>query len=128
QKPVSQVVAVAGLNIRIVYPAACAFPAISVFRHLEVKGDTADVLLEVVGQGGRVHLLRDGKWILSCSLDELPVMLKGQLLTEVLDYGAYELALHAAALLRNERIDLLCRNPAEGKTPLPLALLHAAIG
>ncbi|WP_245521067.1 MULTISPECIES: PqqD family protein [unclassified Mesorhizobium] len=128
QKPVSQVVAVAGLNIRIVYPAACAFPAISVFRHLEVKGDTADVLLEVVGQGGRVHLLRDGKWILSCSLDELPVMLKGQLLTEVLDYGAYELALHAAALLRNERIVLLCGNPGAGKTTLTLALVHAGFG
>ncbi|WP_245464277.1 MULTISPECIES: PqqD family protein [unclassified Mesorhizobium] len=128
EKPVSQVVAVAGLNIRIVYPAACAFPAISVFRHLEVKGDTADVLLEVVGQGGRVHLLRDGKWILSCSLDELPVMLKGQLLTEVLDYGAYELALHAAALLRNERIVLLCGNPGAGKTTLTLALVHAGFG
>ncbi|WP_245458541.1 PqqD family protein [Mesorhizobium sp. M8A.F.Ca.ET.057.01.1.1] len=128
QELVSQVVAVAGLNIRIVYPAACAFPAISVFRHLEVKGDTADVLLEVVGQGGRVHLLRDGEWILSCSLDELAVILKGQLLTEVLDYGAYELALHAAALLRNERVVLLCGNPGAGKTTLTLALVHAGFG
>lgn len=128
QKPVSQVVAVAGLNIRIVYPAACAFPAITVFRHLEVRSETADVLLEVVWHGGRVHLLRDGGWILSCSLDELPVMLKGQLLTEVLDYGAYELALHAAALFRNERIVLLCGNPGAGKTTLTLALVHAGFG
>ncbi|MFC3321589.1 PqqD family peptide modification chaperone [Mesorhizobium cantuariense] len=128
QKPVSQVVAVAGLNIRIVYPAACAYPAVTVFRHLEVQRETADVLLEVVEQGGRVHLLRDGEWILSCSLDELPVMLKGQLLTEVLDYGAYELALHAAALFRNERIVLLCGNPGAGKTTLTLALVHAGFG
>ncbi|CAN7409391.1 PqqD family peptide modification chaperone [Mesorhizobium sp. LjRoot246] len=128
QKTVSQVVSVAGLNIRIVYPAACAFPAITVFQHLEVKRETADVLLEVVGHGGRVHLLRDGEWILSCSLDELPVMLKGQLLTEVLDHGAYELALHAAALFRNEHIVLLCGNPGAGKTTLTLALVHAGFG
>ena len=128
QKAVSQVVSVAGLNIRIVYPEACAFPAITVFQHLEVKRETADVLLEVVGLGGRVHLLRDGEWISSCSLDELPVMLKGQLLTEVLDHGAYELALHAAALFRNERIVLLCGNPGAGKTTLTLALVHAGFG
>ncbi|TRC89339.1 PqqD family peptide modification chaperone [Mesorhizobium sp. WSM4303] len=128
QKAVSQVVSVAGLNIRIVYPAACAFPAITVFQHLEVKRETADVLLEVVGHGGRVHLLRDGEWISSCSCDELPVMLKGQLLTEVLDHGAYELALHAAALFRNERIVLLCGNPGAGKTTLTLALVHAGFG
>lgn len=127
QKPVSQVVAVAGLNIRIVYPAACAFPAITVFRHLEVQRETADVLLEV-GHSGRVHLLRDGEWVWSCSLDELPVMLKGQLLTEVLDHGAYELALHAAALFRNERMVLLCGNPGAGKTTLTLALIHAGFG
>jgi hypothetical protein len=125
QEPVSQVVAVAGLCVRIVYPAACAFPAISVFRHLEVRRETADILLQVVEHEGRVHLFRDGDWILSCSPDELPVMLKGHLLTEVLDHGAYELAVHAAALLKNERIVLLCGNPGAGKTTLTMALLHA---
>lgn len=128
QEPVSQVVAVAGLCIRIVYPAAYAFPAISVFRHLEVRRETADVLLQVVEHEGRVHLFRDGDWALSCSPDELPVMLKGQLLTEVLDHGAYELAVHAAALLKNERTLLLCGNPGAGKTTLTLALVHAGFG
>ena len=125
---VSQVVGVAGLHIRIVYPAACAFPAITAFRHLEVQGEAANVLLEVVEREGRIHLFRDGDWILSCSLNELPVMLKGQLLTEVLDHGAYELAVHAAALLRNERIVLLCGSPGAGKTTLTLALVHAGFG
>jgi len=64
----------------------------------------------------------------ACSLDELPVMLKGQLLTEVLDHGAYELALHAAALFRNEHIVLLCGHPGAGKTTLTLALVHAGFG
>ncbi|RUU01205.1 aldolase [Mesorhizobium sp. USDA-HM6] len=124
-EPVSQVVAVAGLTIRIVYPAARAFPAVSVFRHLEVRRETADVLIQVVEHEGRVHLFRHGDWVLSCSPDELPVMLKGQLLTEVLDRGAYELALHAAALVGNERLVLVCGNPGAGKTTLTLALVHA---
>ncbi|KUM26163.1 aldolase [Mesorhizobium loti] len=128
QEPVSQVVAVAGLHIRILYPAACAFPAATVFRHLEVRRETADVVLQVVEHEGRLHLFRDGDWILSCSPDELPVMLKGHLLTEVLDHGAYELALHAAAVLSNERIVLLCGNPGAGKTTLTLALVHAGFG
>ncbi|MER8576111.1 PqqD family peptide modification chaperone [Mesorhizobium sp. M1409] len=128
QETVSQVVAIAGLNMRIVYPAACAFPAIATFRHLEVRSETADVLLQPVEHEGQVHLFRDDDWVLSCSPDELPVMLKGQLLIEVLDRGAYELALHAAALLRNERIVLLCGNPGAGKTTLTVALMHAGFG
>ncbi|MEO5759988.1 MAG: PqqD family peptide modification chaperone [Mesorhizobium sp.] len=128
QELVSQVVAVAGLTIRIVYPAACAFPASTAFRHLEVQKETADVLLQVVEREGRIHLFRDSGWVLSCSPDELPVMLKGQLLTEVLDRSAYELALHAAALIKNERIVLLCGNPGAGKTTLTLALVHAGFG
>ncbi|RWA77250.1 PqqD family peptide modification chaperone [Mesorhizobium sp.] len=128
QELVSQVVAIAGLCIRIVYPAACAFPAITVFRHLEVQRETADILLQMVEQGGRVHLFRNGDWVLSCSPDELPVMLKGQLLTEVLDHGAYELAVHAAALVRNKRMVLVCGNPGAGKTTLTMALVHAGFG
>lgn len=128
QAPVNQVVAVAGLTVRIIYPAACAFPASTAFRHLEIQRETADVLLQVVELEGRIHLFRDCGWVLSCSPDELPVMLKGQLLTEVLDRGTYELALHAAALVKNERIVLLCGNPGAGKTTLTLALVHAGFG
>ncbi|RAZ80618.1 PqqD family peptide modification chaperone [Mesorhizobium atlanticum] len=125
---VSQVIAIAGLFIRILYPATCAFPAIRIFRHIEVRRETADILLRVVQHRERIHLFRDDEWVLSCSPDELPVMLKGQLLTEVLDYGAYELAVHAAAVLRNERIVLLCGNPGAGKTTLTMALVHAGFG
>jgi hypothetical protein len=125
---VSQVVAVAGLYIRIVYPAACAFPTITVFRHLEVRREAADVLLQLVEHRGRIHLFRDCDWLLSCSPDELAVILKGQLLTEVLEHGVYELALHAAALFRNERIVLLCGSPGAGKTTLTLASVHAGFG
>ena len=125
----SQVVAVRGLRVRIVYPAALAFPAMTVFRHLEVRRErAADILLEIVERGGRVHLFRNSDWIQSCSPDELATALKGQLLTEALEHGAYELALHAASLLSNDRMLLLCGNPGAGKTTLTLALVHAGFG
>lgn len=129
QGHVSQTVSVRGLCVRIVYPAALAFPAMTVFRHLEVRRErVADVALDIVERGGRVHLFRNSDWIQSCSPDELATALKGQLLTEALDHGAYELALHAASLIRNERMLLLCGSPGAGKTTLTLALAHAGFG
>lgn len=125
---VSQVVAVPGFHVRIVYPAAHAFPAATVFRHLEVPEAVADVVLKLVEHGDRIHLFRYRHWVLSCSPDELAVALKGQLLTEVLERGAYELAVHAAALIRDDRILLLCGSPGAGKTTLTLGLLHAGFG
>lgn len=123
---VSQVVAVAGLHIRIVYPLAHAFPTLT-FRHLEVEREAVDILLRVV-DGDRIHLFRNEDWVLSCSPDELPTVLKGQLLAEVLAHGSYELAIHAAALQRRERLLLLCGQPGAGKTTLTLALAHAGFG
>jgi hypothetical protein len=126
---VSQVVAVRGLCVRIVYPAALAFPTMTIFRHLEVRPErAADIMLDVVEGGGRIHLFRNGDWVQSCSSDELATVLKGQLLTDVLDHGAYELALHSAALINNGRMLLLCGSPGAGKTTLTLALVHAGFG
>jgi hypothetical protein len=125
---VSQVVAIAGCRVQIVYPAAHAFPAAAVFRHLEVQEAVADVVLKLVEYGDRIHLFRHQQWILSCSPDELAVALKGQLLTEVLERAAYELAIHAAALIRNDRMLLLCGSPGAGKTTLALGLLHSGFG
>jgi coenzyme PQQ synthesis protein D (PqqD) len=125
---VSQLVAVPGAHVRIVYPGAHAFPAASVFRHLEIGGAVADVVLELVEHGQRIHLFRDRRWILSCSPDELAVVVKGQLLTEVLERSTYELAVHAAALLQDDRILLLCGSPGAGKTTLALGLVRAGFG
>jgi len=125
---VCQVVAVPGSVVRIVYPASHAFPAATIFRHLEVRGPDADVVVELVEHGGRVHLFRHRQWILSCSSDELATELKGQLLALVLERGTYELAVHAAALLRDHRILLLCGSPGAGKTTLALGLVHAGLG
>lgn len=125
---VSQIVAVAGSHVRIVYPASHVFPAATAFRHLEVRGAAADLALKLIDQGGRIHLFRHKHWILSCSSDELATVLKGQLLSEVLKRGAYELAVHAAALVRDDRILLLCGSPGAGKTTLTLGLVQAGFG
>jgi hypothetical protein len=99
---VSQIVAVSGFHVRIVYPASHAFPAATVFRHMKVRGAVADVVVELVEHGDRIHLFRQRQWILSCSSDELATVLKGQLLAEVLERGTYELAIHL-----KDAIDLL---------------------
>jgi hypothetical protein len=82
----------------------------------------------LVEHGQRIHLFRDRRWILSCSPDELAVVVKGQLLTEVLERSTYELAVHAAALLQDDRILLLCGSPGAGKTTLALGLVRAGFG
>jgi len=125
---VSQLVAIAGSRVRIVYPAAHAVHATTIFQHLEAAGDAADVVLEFVDDGDRVQLFRSGRWMLSCFADELVVVLKGQLLAEILQRGAYELALHAATLVRDDRLLLLCGSPGAGKTTLALGLAHAGFG
>ncbi len=125
---VSQMLAVAGRYIQIVYPAAHAFPAITVFKHLEIRRETADIVLQPVEHGDRIHLFRNGDWVLSCPPDELATVLKGELLNDILKHGAYELALHTAALLKGERLALLCGDPGAGKTTLTLALAQAGFG
>ncbi|MCG5480862.1 aldolase [Sinorhizobium alkalisoli] len=124
----SQTLAVAGRAIRIVYPAAHAFPAITVFSHLEVQQEKANTLFELVDHGDRIHLFRDGEWLRTCVPEEIATVLKGELLAEALKHGTYELALHAAALSRSERLVLLCGDPGAGKTTLTLALAHAGFG
>ncbi|AFL49690.1 hypothetical protein ABIE78_004538 [Sinorhizobium fredii] len=128
ERHLCQVVAVPGVSVRILYPSTIAFPAATVFRHLEVRNRPADVLFHLVEHRERVHLFRDGQWTDSCCRHEIPIMIKGQLLAEVLGHSEYELALHAAALFKSDRTLLVCGNPGAGKTTLTLALIHAGFG
>lgn len=125
---VNQVLAIAGRRIRIVYPAGIAHPTASVFAHLQVPGEAADVLFQAVQHRERIHLFRNGAWVLSCPPAGLATALKGELLADALGRDDYELALHAAALFNGERLMLLCGQPGAGKTTLTLALAHAGFG
>ena len=120
--PISQLVSLAGMRFRISYDAETASAAASVFRHLEIPGTTAETSWEVAAGRNRLHLYRDRVWIGSCLPEELPTALKGHLLSEVLNFGCYEIALHAAALESAGRSLLISGRPGAGKTTLTLAL------
>lgn len=128
QEHVAQVLSIAGRIIRILYPRAHAFPTMSIFRHLEVGESAADVVFQLAEQAGSLHLFRDDEWLMAAAPDEMATLLKGEILSDVLSIGSYELALHAAALLKNERLVLVCGEPGAGKTTLTLALVHAGFG
>jgi len=120
-----QEVQLAGLQVRIRYSTTRATFAASIFRHLEHAGQPPDVLLDVCEEEDHFRLLRNNRWIESCSAEELAASLKAQLLIEVLECGRYELALHTASLIHNESVLLICGKPGAGKTTLSLALEHA---
>ncbi len=128
QPLVCQDIQVAGTAVRIRYATGLACAVAPVFDHLEVQGIAPDLVLELVERGEQVDLFRNDDWLFSCSHEELATLLKGQLLEEVLGAGIYELALHAASLVRTGRMLLLCGRPGAGKTTLTLALLDAGFG
>lgn len=128
QGHVSQMLSVAGRRMRILYPKAHALPTMTIFRHLEVGEDDPDVVFQLAAHAGRLHLFRNGEWIVASAPNEMATILKGEMLSDVLRAATYELALHAAALLKNGRLVLLCGEPGAGKTTLTLALVHAGFG
>lgn len=126
--PLFQDIRVSGVSMRIRYAPSLAPDIAPIFKHLEINGIMPDVMVDVVDQNTRIDLLRDGHWLFSCSPEELATILKGQLLDEVLARGTYELALHAAALVRNGRTLLVSGHPGAGKTTLTFALVDAGFG
>uniref|UniRef100_UPI002FE2D547 PqqD family peptide modification chaperone n=1 Tax=Sinorhizobium chiapasense TaxID=501572 RepID=UPI002FE2D547 len=128
QEHVSQMLSVAGRRMRILYPIAHALPTMAIFRHLEVGDAAPDTVFHLAEHGDRLHLFRNGEWLLASAPDQMATLLKGEMLSDVLGAGRYELALHAAALLKNERLVLLCGEPGAGKTTLTMALAHAGFG
>lgn len=117
-----------GLSILIRYRTNLFADVAPLFRHLEVAESTPDIIIDVAEREHSVELFRDGKKIFSVRGDELATTLKGQLLEEVLSGASYELALHAATLVRNNCAMLLHGHPGAGKTTLTLALVSAGFG
>lgn len=132
ETPSCQDVMIAGISVRIRYAASVGSIIAPIFEHLESKresrGAASDMTFDVCDQGEQIHVLRNGSWLWSCPREEIATTLKGQLLDEVLESADYELAFHAAALVRNGRMLLVGGHPGAGKTTLTLALVNAGFG
>ena len=118
------VLELAQVAVELNLPAGLTGPVQAELVHL--KSDATDVHARIVARerGDLIEMSSDGRqW--SCSRDEFIPLLKGELLDEVLRSAAYEVALHAAALARDDRLLLLCGSPGAGKTTLAIALIRS---
>ncbi len=123
-----QQIEVLGVSILVRYGTGLFRDVAPVFRHLQMEKAAPDVTLDVVEEGSRIELFRNGNWMFSFRGDELATVLKGQLLDEALTAADYELALHTATLVQDDRVMLLNGRPGAGKTTLTLALVSAGFG
>ncbi len=117
-----QILKVAGLCVRITYPRGPASESAVVFRHLELAGGDCRVSFQVEARTGQLDIFEDSAWIMSCSVEELPVVLKGLVLSRVLERTDYTVAMHAATVHGQGRGILLLGPPGRGKTTLALGL------
>jgi len=123
-----QEIKLTNLQIGIRFWTAQAHVCAQVFRHLEIKGAKPDILVDVVDRGSEHQIFMNGQWINACTAEEVAPILKARLMSKVLESGEHELALHAASLVRNKRVLLICGAPNAGKTTLTLALMHGGFG
>lgn len=123
-----QNIELAGLQIGIRYWTTQAPLCAHLFRHFETTAAKPPVLFDVVEGDLEHHIFRNDMWIDACTAEEVAPVLKARLMTDVLDDSAYELALHVACLVRNERLLLIAGAPGAGKTTLALALVNAGFG
>jgi hypothetical protein len=117
-----------GLRICLRFRMPQAQASSQIFEHLAVDGQSHDVTFDIVNRGRECHLYRNRQWIDACSCEGLAPVLKGRLMTEVLQGDTHVLALHAATLAFRRRLLLLCGRPGAGKSTLTLALAHAGFG
>lgn len=123
-----QNIELAGLQIGIRYWTTHAPLCARLFQHFETAAAKSSVLFDVVEGDLEHHIFRNDVWVDACTAEEVAPVLKARLMTEVLDGSAYELALHAACLVRNKRLLLIAGAPGAGKTTLALALVNAGFG
>ena len=124
-----QSIAIAGLEIEIAYSSDQLAAFVSpTFRHLECDHAAPQVRLAAVEDKARIHLLRNGRRIQSCGRRDIVPSLKWRLTQELLSLCRYEIALHAACLVRNGAAMLVFGPPGAGKSTLCLNLLAAGMG
>ncbi|MFC7399272.1 PqqD family peptide modification chaperone [Chelatococcus sp. GCM10030263] len=118
--------ALCGLGIDIHYSSPALKEVVAPhFAHLTGDGGRPLLSLLVKRGGDGLSILRNGERILACTVEEIVPAIKAQLTTELLAHGTYDLALHAASLVRNTGLLLLSGAPGAGKSTLTVALSQA---
>jgi hypothetical protein len=97
----------------------------AVFGRLITDLQESDVQYCARVAGSRVMFFAPGQPDWSCERSQFVPLLKAQLIESVLNCARYELALHAAALARDDEAVLLVGSPGAGKTTLAIALAKA---
>ncbi len=122
---------IGGENYRLCYGSrALAKTVRPLLAHLEqpIQGSAAAEFL-LRADGGRFTLWQDGNIVEHCArADEVPPMVKFCLNVDLLERGAYSLAFHSAAVVRDGRALLLPAASGRGKSTLTAALLHDGWG
>lgn len=116
---------IAGVAVQLHLSSALVGDVGEVFGHLRSDAAQSDVQLCARLAGDRVDFLPPGAPAESCEPAEFVPLLKAQLVEDVLRCARYEVALHAAALVRGDRVLLLVGAPGAGKTTLGIALVQA---
>ncbi|MDQ3139111.1 MAG: hypothetical protein M3Q15_00080 [Pseudomonadota bacterium] len=116
---------IAGVAVQLHLSKALVADVEAEFGLLTTDLHDADMLLCARVVGSTVNFFSPGQPDWSCERSHFIPLLKAQLIESVLACARYEVALHAAALARENDAVLLLGSPGAGKTTLAIALARA---
>ena len=119
---------IAGVTSQLHLSKALIEDVEAVFGSSTTKSSDTDLLLCARVDGQTVNLFSSGQPDWSCERSQFIPLLKAQIIESVLACARYEIALHAAALVRDDEAVLLVGSPGAGKTTLAIALAKAGYG
>lgn len=115
---------VAGTRVDLQLPDLVRADALPFLRHLRSQTGDSAVPIEVQAIDSKLRFLQPGKESCCCEASEFLPTLKAELIDAVLAHASYEIALHAAGLVRGDNLVLLVGKPGAGKSTLALALMQ----
>lgn len=125
----SQIIEAGGCRMRIRYTGMGKLKLAEIFSGIATTHQRWSVTFDVTDDAdGNIVLLREGRSVNVSTKIESAVALKSTILTEVLCRAHYAIALHAAALILDDSVILLCGSPGAGKSCLTLAAVNSGWG